>query len=343
MSITCQKLKEQILERSDLAEILAEQDVQQHLGRCRECAQRIEYEKSLRSGFAAIRSEAPPAQLAARILAIAKQPEPVAAGKNDESIWMTISRFFGEYSLKTAALSFIIGFLAAVVLLEVPGKFKPGTEPKSQSLSRAEKKESVLPTEAAVETTNKEMLLARAGTAQAPELDSGNGFSREISEITENEAVQPQPADASSNDEEIPGAVSFSLAEEKPKMSAPVIPVPMTVSAPAKKSADRAIQSSEGLKSQISDDFSLSDEVESFDRVELKSEAMTIDPRCEELEKLIDTFASDLPSGFVKIRALAARGVIATSKISHFTPPAGMAWFLEFDNGKAKISLKREK
>lgn len=342
MSITCQQLKEQILERSDLAEILAEQDVQQHLGRCRECAQRIEYEKSLRSGFAAIRGEAPPAQLAARILAIAKQPEP-ASGKNDESIWMTINRFFGEYSLKTAALSFFIGFLAAVVLLEVPGKFKPGSEPKSQSLSRAEKKDSVLPTETAAETTNKEMLLARAGTAQAPELDSGNGFSREISELTENEAVQPQPADASGNDEEIPGAVSFSLAEEKPKMSAPAIPMPMTVSAPEKKSAGLAIQSSEGLKSQISDDFSLSDEVESFDRVELKSEAMTIDPRCEELEKLIDTFASDLPSGFVKIRALAARGVIATSKMSHFSPPAGMAWFLEFDNGKAKISLKREK
>lgn len=335
----CAQIKNLIGESPDLEKLEQDQEISAHLFECTACKNFLGYEKALRKGFATMADEAPPAQLAAKIFAIPEQNSAAAQNPEPSGLLQLFFNFFSDFPLKTALVSCLIGFSAALILQNQ--NIRP---PEASGLKIAGSPAVTAP--AAFNTTDKivkndkqneeeRIVLAQSDAAIAPEIQIS--MSTEIE--TKNET---SGRENKITDEHIPGAISYSIAEEDsaPKKQAIVASDLRAARAPA---PPRPL--AEKSKTAFSDkEAQESFAADSLEQSEGFAKAITEpDPRCGELEKLLENYAIEVKPGFLDLKMLAARGIIETSKLSHYSPPAGMSWYVEIESGKNRVFLKNEK
>lgn len=174
-----------------------------------------------------------------------------------------------------------------------------------------------------------------------------------------------------SAEEHIPGAVTFALdssadtfvadkaagvaavsladqpAASEPEMQLAMAPSPdretaksVRPSAPARFAAPppvgetRArISASQIMSESKNKKFELNDE--------LFAETESSDPLADELRKLIEANAINLPEGFINLDELAMRGYLPAEKLRRLRPPTGNGWYLQKTAGQMRIFLKK--
>ncbi len=321
----CEQFKNLIRETPNLENLDQVQELASHLTTCQSCKSFLAYEKTLRKSFANIAEEAPPAQLAAKIFAIQTQNGPESAGLSEPGLFESFKIFFSGFPLKTAFASCMLGFLLAVLLLpqqqNTQNLQKPVELGRAQTESRPIAQE--LPKTSTESNKNENLVIAKT-VMPDPQKPLPKSLAKDFS-------------GAQASDEHIPGAISFSLAEDKSvrieSESDSQIQGPAPTLAASRKRAE-ILPSRENF---IEDSF-------------IKSEEKFVDPetnltdkRCGELESLINNYELQIPPGFLNLTNLAAQGVIESTKLSYFSPPPGMNWYLQTIDGKVKITLKKEK
>lgn len=331
--MNCEQFKNLIRETPDLDTLDHSQELALHLKSCQSCRSFFEYERTLRKSFSSIANEAPPAQLAARIFAIPSQSRPESAGEKEPGLFESLKIFFSGFPLKTAFASGIVGFLLAVALLpqqqhHVQNRQKPIELGQAQPEDRLEFESK-----------------SRTTPQNLPEPDQTKGkaenlvIAKSMPSSAKKPAAKDQKRDfagAQASDEYIPGAISFSLAEDKAVRLEPEAgsqPQTPTASLAANRKRAEVFPARESL---MESSFSIKEE-EAADRKISKE-----DQRCSELESLIASYELQIPTGFLNIRNLAAQGVIEGERLDYFSPPPGMNWYLEKKDGRLKITLKKE-
>ncbi|GEM_PF-5853707 len=326
----CEQFRENIREASDLQILEKDQEFSRHLEGCRDCRSYFTYERSLRQGFAVIADELPPAQLAARIFAIPEENK--TSAKADEPIGLVkfLLRFFSGFPFKTAAVSCMIGFLAAIMMQN-----QTNTTPQNHQV----KKEAVIGRVA----REPESVLQPMSGSESIQLAKVESPPSPAHKTTMCQSFLPKEEikvrEASS--ESIPGAISFSLAEDEAKSygsGQTADFVAMKKSAPA-PSVARSM-----TEPEIRGDMEMvSSEALSAEKDKAVARAMVKDPRSAELENLLKGYYDEIQPGFLQLRDLAARGIIESDRLSYFAPPPGMGWFVEFEGSEFQIILKNEK
>jgi hypothetical protein len=305
--MNCKKIKNLIRECEDIERVRENPQIASHLSECSACRSFLDYEISLRSGFRELINEPLPKQLAEKILQIPAQQK-----AKPESGWFdNLAVFWHSFPIKTAFASCVVGFLAAIMLFsgnrEEPGKIirlKKARVPVVSPPNKSRKQKSVKLTEsdlAESETVSPTVMLSEAPQASEPLLD-----------------------------ERIPGAVSFSIAEEPEQKS-------------DLKDQIALISSSEGVESRA-----LKKSVRADGFLPMKSEQReqplqeALDPRIKELEKILSLYVESLETGPIQISDLQARGIIPAEKQGYFLPPPGMTWKIQVIEPELKIILINE-
>lgn len=307
----CEQVKQLIRETSDLNEACSDQKLLSHLHDCGNCQKFLDYEKSLRKGFEAMANEAPPAELAARIFSIAEN-EKEAKNVARSEIFAQLQAFLQGFPLKTAFVSCLVGFFAAVLMLKVPEQ-KARVGPSSDAASFGEQKMKV------------------ASSFTAPSKDSDSARLERKKEIGG----------------QIPGAYSFSISSEN---EAPAEKTAKASRADFRSAPSSLLGSgvSDRKRTMLAPESSLLAPSSREDEAPVDDEAIEVrqksqDGRCEELESLIASYQVEIEPGFIDLRDFVARGIIAAEDLGRFETPAGSSWFAEIQNGKVKIFLKNEK
>lgn len=231
--MNCKEFKDLVSETTDLNEISSNAELSAHLKSCEGCRVFLRYEESLRSGFAEIAEAPMPSDITRRILAI-----PKTAGSSSKPAEITgaltwLHGLVNSFSFKVALASGITGFLFAVLLLREPIRESVGRPDNNFARSEKTKQlqrplfrstnplpenspESVIQGVGAAITLDpelKKMVMANkpAGrVAEPPEFFKKHEIARapELSTLRETEK-------SNMPHEEIPGAVSYSLADEE--------------------------------------------------------------------------------------------------------------------------------
>jgi hypothetical protein len=314
--MNCQDVKNSIREASDLSSLGLNQEISPHLENCKDCMAFLKYEKKLRSSFKKMSEEMPPAQLAERIFSL---PDKAIQAKEEKSedFWAKLTRLFQGFSLKTAVTFGLIGFFAAIIMQRTGHieQLKPETTTKTEMAQIQAKPDRNL--------VQKKRLRAS------------------IPQETESKSI------INDSDEQIPGAISFSIAQETREalpesktmqMAKPAMSKRSLAAAPAMSRKDmieaetafseRFVAEPESIKSEKNAD---------------RENKQVRDPRCDELQTLINNYELRIEDGVLELENLAARGIIPTERLSYFMPPPGMNWFVENSISGPRIFLKREK
>ncbi|OGK07611.1 MAG: hypothetical protein A2W80_10960 [Candidatus Riflebacteria bacterium GWC2_50_8] len=147
------------------------------------------------------------------------------------------------------------------------------------------------------------------------------------------------------------GAAAVSLADQpaasEPEMQLAMAPSPeretaksVRPSAPARFAAPppvgethTRISASQIMSESRSKKFELSNE--------MFAETESSDPLADELRKLIEANAINLPEGFISLDELAMRGYLPAEKLRRLRPPTGSGWYLQKTAGQMRIFLKK--
>ncbi|MEW6710713.1 MAG: hypothetical protein AB1403_12880 [Candidatus Riflebacteria bacterium] len=325
----CEQFKENIREAPDLQILEKDQEFSRHLEGCRDCRSYFAYESSLRQGFARMADELPPAQLAARIFAIPEANK--TSAKADEPIGLVkiLLQFFSGFPFKTAAVSCMIGFLAAIMLQNQT------RAPENHQV----KKEAVIG-RAASETKNSLQPLPGSESIQLAKVESPPSPAPKVS-MPQSFLPKEERKAREASSESIPGAISFSLAEDDAKSCGTGQTadfVAMKKSAPAPSIA----RSMTELEAQSDLDMVSSEELPA-EKDKAVARAAAKDPRSAELTTLLKGYSDEIKPGFLQLRDLAARGIIESDRLSYFSPPPGMGWFVEVEGSEFQVVLKNEK
>lgn len=344
----CEEVKNIFLETSDLKSLKNNQEISTHLKSCRSCQNSFNYENTLREGFNFMADQNPPAQLAEMVFAIPGRHEKPEA--KIQGFWSRLAQLCNKFPFRTAAVSCMVGFLTAL-LLQSAGYLKSPTNIPvvNQVKERASIKKSSVRKEKSPQMTERkdESVLARLETEEVSLGQSHSGL-----DLRKNEK-------ASDSGNTIPGAaVSFSINQESNDVSPMIAQKKSRYSEalksnqPAELIRNKSAEMAVGRKAMapapsIASSMPKNDYADAFeidaDDLEAKVEVPQQDPRCSELEKLIQAYSIKTSNGKLDLETWAARGIIPAEKLSHFTPPAGMAWFCENSAGIVKVVLRKEK
>jgi hypothetical protein len=289
----CEEIKNLIIETDDLAGLEKDRQVSSHVKDCKSCLNYFIYEKNLRAGFAHICTQPMPEQLTNRLAEIpASQPDQSSSG-----FFANIAKLPGNFSYKTALVSCLIGFFAALLLQND----KVTQSPTSTPVMHARKAEpEIQQLQMAQAPKRKELQQDASLASEADKTDDFLPAKEEIAAIV--------PAD------EIPGAISFSIASEQ------------TISSPEKQfTLASAKRSARGRQSERPQPMLL----EQAEGAPESSFAPKEDPRIAELEQLLNSHAISLENGRLDLDELFARGLLPAERRSHFSPPPGMDWFVQ--------------
>lgn len=320
----CDELKNKILESHDLDELCQDHGVSAHLESCQLCRNSFKYEQTLRKGFDEIARQAPPAQLAAKIFAIPAQEKKSSQAEVQTDFMSFIRSFFAGFPLKTAFVSCMIGFFAAV-MLQNHSEMRV-TEPVT------EVSKSNIDSNAPSPSLNKskdDLVVAQAKRSKKAEAPAAFTSSEE--------KVNPSKERA---DEHIPGAISFSIAEGEETRTKGVARARREVA--AKLALSPEIKQEKPVLALAESEFA--DSISSnfaADEADSGKATASRDPRALELETLLRNLSPE--TGFLNLRELAARGVIESTRLEYFSPPPGMKWFVQFEEEKIRVILKKEK
>ncbi|PKL41632.1 MAG: hypothetical protein CVV41_17930 [Candidatus Riflebacteria bacterium HGW-Riflebacteria-1] len=308
-------------------------------------------------------------------------PESAKSAESAEPGWfdLLLSSLQG-FPFKVAFAAGLTGFFAAFLLLRQP-QLAPLNEPatiathqeqavpatgRDEAFQLAKTEEQPLPA-----SHNKSLQFdAPAVDAKRDSSDSG---SMQLAMTPKEEAAAPADAHqiAESSEERIPGAVTFaldsssdtfiadktagaaavSLADEpdasEPEMQLAMSPAaeretarsvkpsaPARFASPPPSGETRArITASQKMSESKNKKLELSNE--------LFAETESSDPLADELRKLLEANAIDLPEGFISLDELAMRGYLPAEKLRRLRPPTGSGWYLQKTTGQLRIFLKK--
>lgn len=342
--MNCNECKILIRELHEPDEILGNSEVKAHLQNCSSCQSVLQFEKKLRQSFDIMAEEQPPLALTQKILSMQNEQ----LGRESQSsqpvqgLIAYIRQIFTAPMLKMALAASLTGFFAAIVFMRSTD-MQPDAVPVSDKIAVFKTQEApVAPeeTKASPEapTKMKEFKLA--------------SIEREEDAPQTSIAGKDSLSNAQPSDDTIPGAVSFSLADEaEPSTSSePSGEAVVTESRPqlamareSKRAMAPAIEAyasnkGDGMKSSMQENETIGF---SHDFAAAPSVDEKLDPRALEIADLLTNHDIDLPEGFIKIEELAMRGFIDAAQLQKFAPPAGNGWFLQIIDGKKSIRLKK--
>jgi hypothetical protein len=343
--MNCHEIKDIINESADLGKIDQTAEVAAHLANCANCRAILAYEKKLRQGFAAMTDENAPADLAARIIAIAAEsPElPTKPVPSDNWFDRLIASWQG-FPFKIAFAAGITGFLAAVMILHQPQK-EPTRQP---GIVKVAKTESTAP--AKDQTSDSSLQVALAPTMPNQKKSAELRASRQLNE----------GKSSISSEEQIPGAITFSLdtdaeimveaASDQAKAERQIAAEPEFQLAKADADECKTIREfrpaavsrtaappSASLRKRMSATNVLSEEHEKT----AESFANTGNALADELRQLIEKNAIDLPEGFINLNELAMQGYLPTNQLRRLQPPPGSGWYLQKHADHINVELKK--
>lgn len=309
--MNCNEVKNLLFEACDLNEIMADNQLQAHINECSKCRAALKFEQKLREGFGSIAQQGPPADIAARILAISK-PEQCPA--KNATWWQAIMESLTQISLKTAAISCLVGFIVAMFA------FRQGAPVVSQQdFARATEEINI---EIATE--------AEAPPATEPKVSK-----------TATKAKTEKVVELFEDAEIIPGAESsFSIHDETESLVSNHSNNENTFAMARSRAAAPSMPAKDSFKAESSPQILFSKIAETSSEESVKKIA---DPRASELTKLLKEAGISLKPGPLDLSLLAMRGLISSEKLISLRPAPGSHWFVEDHDGVTKIILKNNK
>ena len=218
--MNCDEIKNLLGECESLAELSQIPAAAAHFKSCAGCRAALRYEEKLRQSFISMVIEAPPPDLAARIMAIqAEHPvESNQAAPATELGWFDLLlRSLQGFPFKVALAAGLTGFFAAVLIMH-----QPQLAPVQAPVEMAKRREPVAPAPADDRTVQPELPAKEEQISSAGKSMQMAMLKEEKQHETEDKLTQltrsaPQQAaeknnEAESlNEEHIPGAMTFAL------------------------------------------------------------------------------------------------------------------------------------
>ncbi len=215
----CNEVKNLILESKNLKSLKSNSQVSLHFQNCKSCQEKLLLETKIREGFQTIADQSPPPQLFERIMAIQKQE--VIKPPTEKSLLRQLTDLVNNFTVRVAFASALTGFCAAIIFnWNSTGRYKipeqktfskttqdfssPKTSPqKSKSIKTyADDSEVSFSNEGLIDSQkNKDFKIALKNKKSAP--------MRAINKLDSFKSESKPEL------EEIPGAVTFSLKEER--------------------------------------------------------------------------------------------------------------------------------
>ncbi len=348
--MNCHELKTIMIEHADLESLAQDASVSTHLEQCSSCRAALKFEVRLRAGFVKMTEEALPADIARQIMAIQKNEM--------TSPWFTrliesIRNGIVSPQFRIAVFASLTGFFLGIFMMRSHDDI-----PSGKSLQKHR--------EVLVEASSEPVFAAPAtpATPAASERirkkDIQIASSRVMQESTDSVKAVDREMSAGSEDM-IPGAVSFSLAEDAAMMqkdkdndAAPATEErPQLAMAPAmaRGNAIKPTASRMKMDSMKKSSFAVP-EKELFDAApedtfaEQPSEQSSeqpaeIDGRGKELELLLLQHDIRVSQGFLNLEQLAVKGYLSMSQLKRLKPQTGCAWFVEIKNDEMTIFQKK--
>ncbi len=308
----CEEIRNLIIETDDLASFEKDRQVLSHVKDCQSCQLYMAYEKNLRAGFAHISAQKMPEQLAKKLASIhTSQPKQLSSG-----FFGNITKLFSNFAYKTALVSCLIGFFAAL-LLQNDNVTKNEIPTNAPTMLRARKAEPEMQQLQIAQAPRRQKIQQDASFA--PETDNADEVFP-AKEVAANEVIVPT--------DEIPGAISFSIASDQ-TISSSRKHITLASAKPSAKSRQRAMQPQALLK-----------------KAEISPESSFVpqeDPRIAELEQLLNSHAINLKNGKLDLDDLFTRGLLPAEKRSYFSPPPGMDWYVQKQQQLLKVKLAPQK
>lgn len=348
--MNCNDCKNLIREQVLTADAIDNQEVAAHLQSCSSCRAVWQYEEKLRQSFAMIAEDPPPLSLTHKILAIPDTITPEPA-KPAPGFFADLLAFFSTPTFKLAITAGLTGFFAAILLMKssyIGTEMSPATERKTISRISDDghhKNKAMAPAVSPAEDKTVQLAKVDQETIVAQKMESRPAAPETVIE-----------KEALSNDDLIPGAVSFALneeAEQDPKKD-------LEQSAMAQESMPQLAMARESAKSIRAGESPMASTSKSSGLLFRKSAPEAVvqsefadsfaaaptvaepeDPRAGEISDLLNRYELDLPDGFIKIEDLAIRGFIGTAQLKKLAPPAGSGWFLQTRSGQRSVKLKK--
>ncbi|MBU1105550.1 MAG: hypothetical protein KKB51_02685 [Candidatus Riflebacteria bacterium] len=377
--MNCDEIKNLLSECKNLADLSQMPDAAAHIKSCAGCRAALGYEEKLRQGFASIATEAPPPDLAARIMAIQAEQlkETGLTQAAAEPDWFDLLlRSLQGFPFKIAFAAGLTGFFAAILILHQP-QLATVQKPAEIATRREQTAPAVVedkigqlamkPEEKQAEMADKSMQLAMLKKSDQPEkADKLMPLAESASRLPATE----EDSDAESlNEERIPGAMTFALDSsedsfvpessaggatfaDQPAASEPDMQLAMAPSenremtksvAPASPARFAPPPPVSSIRARMSASQVASEgkgkKFELSD--EMFAETESSDPLAEELRELIKANAIDLAEGFISLDELAMRGYLPAEKLRRLRPPTGSGWYLQKNAGQLRIFLKK--
>lgn len=342
--MNCNECKNLIRELHEPDEISGNSEGRAHLQNCSSCHSALQFEKKLRQSFVMMAEEQPPMALTQKILNM--QNEQLASERQqvpaEQGIIAYLRHIFTAPMLKMALAASLTGFFAAVLLMRST-RLQPDAAPTLDKVAMPQTQQApavpqVSKTPSEAPTKMKEFKLASIGKEEvAPQ----SGIADK--DFRQNQAL---------SEDTIPGAVSFSLADE----AEPVSKGELSGNAADSESRPQLAMARESKRAMAPSIKAYASEEAVLERSSMPttetaglsdgfaaapSVVEKIDPRAQEIADLLTIHDIDLPEGFIKIEDLAMRGFIGAAQLQEFAPPAGSGWFLQIIDGKKSIRLKK--
>ncbi len=341
--MNCNECKILIRELHEPDEILGNSEGKAHLQNCSSCQSVLQFEKKLRQSFELMAEEQPPMALTQKILNIPNEQlaNKIQPAQAEPGLIAYMRQIFTAPMLKMALAASLTGFFAAIVLMR-------STYVQPDAVSVTDKI-------AVFKTQEAPAVPEETKTSEAPtkmkELKLA-GIGRD--EIAQRASIADKDSlpDAAPSDDTIPGAVSFSLADEaepmtRSELSAEAVAAEsrpqLAMAKEAKRAMAPAMEKYESNESDLKKSSMSTTETAGFSDSFTAAPPVVekLDPRALEIADLLTNHDIDLPEGFIKIEELAMRGFIDAAQLQKFAPPAGNGWFLQIIDGKKSIRLKK--
>lgn len=345
--MNCSECKNLIRELLDPERVLNSAEAVAHLHGCRDCQNFMRYEKALLKSFSSIAHEPPPPVLAQPIMAIQSKHISQEKAQSQNRLTTYLRNLLTMPFFKVAITAGLTGFFAAVVLMRTIYAPVPPANQTSQTIL-LDKTEVATATAPVISVTS-------AKTEQKNLL-----LSKPADDLT---VAAMAPADSLVNEKEvshagdlIPGAVTFSLAEEAYAAETATGLIESALSEPAPQLAmamqkRKAMSPSMRMATKPMETSAINmqmNESESRGRTEIAEEFAAAPPAMKaaeplslEIAELLEKHDLNLPDGFINIDDLAMRGFLGTAQLKKLKPPAGNGWYLQTIRGKKSISLKK--
>lgn len=309
--MNCNEVKNLLFEASNFNEIMADKQLQAHVSECSKCRAALKLEQKLREGFGSITKQGPPADIAAKILALSESEQsPSKVG----TWWQAILESLTHISLRTVAVSCLAGFMIAMFVFRQsePIVYQQDFAQETDKAIRAPVTEVETPPVT-------ETRISKTATKAEAEM---------VVALNEDADVIPGAETSFSIHDETQSLVSNRLNEQKAFF--------MTQG----KAAAPSMRAAETFDSQSSPQIL-------FNKIADASADTTVkkstDPQALELEKLLKEAGIPLKPGRLDLSQLAMQGLISSEKLILFRPAPGSHWFIENHEGITRIILKNNK